>query len=692
MSIHLKAVYGLIGLVISIIVFFIYSPALQSPFLYDDAGSIRRNAAVRMTSITIPQLLKAIETSRPMAQLSFALNYYQDGYAVRNYHLVNILIHLINGFLLFFLIKTMMNSLGSDFQHSVLTALSCALIWLVNPIQTQAVTYIVQRMTSLAAMFYLISMLLYALGRSSNRKWISVIFFIGCTLSGLLALGTKEISITLPLFIMLYELYFHQNLKLDWILQHRYLIGVMIIFFISISFFLLPVNLLEFLTKGYDNFSFNMKQRLLTEFRVVIYYISLIFFPHPARLKISYTFPLSYSFFNPLVTLFAICALLCMLSYAFCTVKKYKLISFCIFWFCGNLIVESSIIPLHLVFEHRIYLPSMFLILLGILLLKSIIKQIWLRSSALIIIVLLLSMWTYQRNIIWSDELVFWEDCLIKTPGGADIHRTIGIIMAKRKQFKDAAQCFYESNRIKPNNPQTHNNLGRLFAAQGLYLKAAKHYSIALALKPDFLEANNGLGNVLLKSGKINEAMQYYLRTLEINPDFAATHFNLGNIWARQAKITKAMYHFSEALRCDPEYEEAQNNLQKLKQIKNYYQKGLNFMKKDQSEEAITMFEHALKLNPAMLKAMNQLAFIHAKSGRLARSREFFQKMLRINPQMPNIYFNIACLYAREKKVDTAIEWLYKAIEEGYSNWDAIKTDPDLENIRKTGELKAFIK
>ena len=216
--------YLLTVLFISLISIIIYANTLHSPFLFDDIPNITENSLIRMTDITLPSLKNAARgraPHRPIPNLSFAINYYVGRYNVQGYHSVNIAIHIINGILVYLLalvIFTQCNGRSKETSLQInLMSLFASLIFVAHPINTQSVTYIVQRMNSMAVMFYLLSFFLYIRARLSTVRWRRWALFSAGILSGILALGSKEIAATLPFIILLYEWYFFQDLKGSWL-------------------------------------------------------------------------------------------------------------------------------------------------------------------------------------------------------------------------------------------------------------------------------------------------------------------------------------------------------------------------------------------------------------------------------------------------------------------------------------------
>jgi len=577
---------GLMLLVMAVLVFMIYSNILKAPFVFDDQQNIRDNPHVRLTELTLEGINKTVVenqyNNRPVAHASFVLNYYFHKYNVMGYHLVNVLIHIMTGIFLYFFIKITLSistlstscrqptsgnpqfvtrDSHAGFSDHSLIAFFAVLIWLVHPIQTQSVTYIVQRMNSMAAMFYVLSFLLYVnarLAEGKEKKWV---LFAGCVLAGILALGSKEIAATLPFFIFLYEWYFFQDLNRDWFKRNIFLFSGIVILFAIVAVVYMGAHPLERILSDYDKRSFTLTQRVLTEFRVVIYYISLLIFPLPSRLNLDHDFSVSSSLINPVTTIFSIVSVIGLIGLALYMAKRERLLSFCILWFFGNLVIESSVIGLEIAFEHRAYLPSMLVSMMGVILVCRYVRQKWVILSMLCIVTLIFSCWTYERNKVWGSELSLWEDCVKKSPEKARPHYNLANVFTRQGKTAEAIDHYSKTLKINPAHEKAHYNLGIALAKQGKIDEAIDHYTSALKIKPDYAKVHNNLGNILARQGRVDEAIGHYAEVLRINPDDAEAHNNLGVVMAYKGRLEKAVFHFREALRINPDYEDAAKNL-----------------------------------------------------------------------------------------------------------------------------------
>ena len=203
----------------------IYSNTLTGPFVYDDSPNIVNNEWIRVADLQPSTLWRAgmeSRCTRPVAYMSFALNYYFGEFEVRGYHIVNTLIHAIAGLLVYLLAIdwfTRQRGLG----RPQIAALLAAAIFIAHPIQTQSVSYVVQRMSSMATLFCLLAFVLFIRGRSREGAG-RFVFWLASAFAWLLALGTKQTAMPLPLLFVLYEWYFRQDLSVAWLRKRRVLL------------------------------------------------------------------------------------------------------------------------------------------------------------------------------------------------------------------------------------------------------------------------------------------------------------------------------------------------------------------------------------------------------------------------------------------------------------------------------------
>ena len=340
----------------------IYSNTFSASFHFDDSLNIVDNPQIKTLNY-----FSNWSSSRYVGFLSFALNYHFGELNVVGYHLLNLLIHIANAYLVYFLIlllfKTPINASSRISDRSFVIALVTASLFTIHPIQTQAVTYIVQRFASLATLFYLFTLVCYLKWRLSasaswggSRRGQDWLWYVAALLSTILAMKTKEISFTLPFMILLVEFVFFRPITRK--------IGLTFLPF-TLCLAIIPLSISGALGEGEaDSFGVSdditRQDYLLTQFRVIMTYLRLLILP--IRQNLDYDYPIYHSFLDPAVWLSFFFLLLLVGSALYLLVKvrpSSPLISFGILWFFLTLSIESSIIPIaDVIFEHRLYLPS----------------------------------------------------------------------------------------------------------------------------------------------------------------------------------------------------------------------------------------------------------------------------------------------------------------------------------------------
>ncbi len=558
-EIHLLAV-----IVLYVLGFVVYLNSFPVPFVFDDHPNIRDNPSIRLTAIDFEGLHTAAFEShigqRPVANISFALNYLAGGYDVKGYHLVNILIHIVNGLLVYFLAlillrrdQTLARRKPASERRLHLAALFAAAIFIAHPAQTQAVTYIVQRMTSMATMFYLMSLLFYLLGRRRKRRSGRSAYWLAALASWLLALGSKEIAATLPVVIVLIEYLFFRDRGKAWPgIGPGYLLFALAAS-AGVVLFYLGAEPVATIAGQYVDRDFSPVERLLTEFRVLVFYLSLMLFPYPGRLSLEHTFTISHSLVDPITTLAAAVILVALLFAALRLARRHPILSLCIFWFLITLSIESSIVGLELAFEHRLYLP-MFAFALAVAYLFSLTPA---RHRAVVTmlagtLVVMLVAASVVRNMVWQDREALWADAVSKNPTSHRARNNLGRVLTERGKREQAALQFGAAIEIKPNYAEPHNNLGTLHAQAGRFEEAQAHFTTAIDLNPHYAQAYNNFGVALLSQGLAYQAALRLSQAVRLAPGYANAHANLSTALTRLGRPQEACRQLRIAVRLDP--------------------------------------------------------------------------------------------------------------------------------------------
>ena len=701
--------------VISLVCALVYANTLSAPFVFDDFPNIVDNPHIRVRDPGFRELYAAAtrspNTRRPVAHLTFAVNYFFSEYGVLGYHLVNIVIHLTNGILVYALAALLVRRLqklrsldppapGAHAPEYKFLPLLSAVIFVAHPIQTQSVTYIVQRMNSLATMFYLASLLLYLLGRIDQDRRKRTALLLSSAGAWVLALGTKEIAATLPLAAFLCEWYFIRDLDRDWLRSNlKYAVCLGLVFMFAV-FLYLDGLVINAVLDSYVKRDFSPGQRVLTEMRVVVTYLSLLLLPHPSRLNLLHHVSTSQSLINPITTLVSLGLLLGCAGYAVARARRQRLVSFCVFWFLIHLAVESSVIGLELMFEHRLYLPMVgFSLMSSYILLRAMSQWPILLAVVCTLIAVSLGAAAYVRNGVWQDRETLWSDVIAKNPFSHRARYNLGSDLLERGDYDAAMEQFLKTLEIKPDHAGAHNNLGLAHRQRGDLEAAARHHQASLRIAPNLAEAHYNLGLIAQEGGHLDDAARHYSAALRIHPGFDEAHNNLGAILAKQGSSEQACHHYRQALHLDPSNAEARNNLGlslerlgKLREAVEHYLAALE-LKPDYTEayvnlgaalagqgntsEAIRAYMMALQVDPGNAGAHNNLGAALMQQGRPDQAIGHYREALRIEPAYSEAHNNLGIALFHRKMVEDALGHLQ----------EAIRIDPENEDARRNLEL-----
>ncbi|MDZ4748748.1 MAG: tetratricopeptide repeat protein [Saprospiraceae bacterium] len=552
---------------ILILGFIIYANTFESTFHLDDINNIRDNPSLR--NISDIKAMWQFSQTRFLALYSFAWNYHYGQLNVGGYHLVNLFIHLINAILVYWLSFLIFSTpvLKDKFmpKDKTMLSLAVALLFVSHPLATQSVTYIVQRMTSMSTMFYLLGLVLYLLSRFTEKgKTIKTRLLIGCGISMLLAVLTKENAFTFPFAIVLLEIFFLHTKENAISFKDRkvLVIGAVLLALIALGFYSYSDYVLnpEYMDLSVANKDITSMNYLLTQFSVILKYIQLLILPF--NQVFDYNYKLVTSFLDPRAWI-SFLALLGLIVLAIATFKKHRIISFGIFWFFLTLSIESSIIPLQdLIFEHRTYLPSFgfFLILVYVIywLTWKKIKNVGLSILALVIVVN--SVLTSMRNNVWKDEITLSTDSIKKSPGKARPYNNRGDALVDKERFEEAIKDFDKAIELLPTFSMAYYNRGNMYQKQKKYDQALADFNQAIRYRRDFDKAYNNRGTLYKETNRLDEALVDYDRAISLNPDYYRVYNNRGSVYILQKQYQLAIEDLDRAIALKQDFAEAFGN------------------------------------------------------------------------------------------------------------------------------------
>ncbi|MDP2156743.1 MAG: tetratricopeptide repeat protein, partial [Nitrospirota bacterium] len=553
---------GIVGIVLLGIL--IYSSTLQAPFIFDDRHVITENQATK----SLPLALQNVSSNRYVGYLSFALNYSYGRLDVRGYHITNIAIHIANAILLYVLLQLLfctpglqMTGLSREFL-----VFSVPFLFLVHPLQTQAVSYISQRFASLAVFFYLASLLFYIKARLSQAgvrvekllTFKTAGLFSASLISALLAMKTKEIAFTIPIMVLVCEVYLFSSPDkkntMGRLIFPALLIAVPI--GLILSGVLISKRSLADMAASLDSLSretvqISRSEYLLTQFNVVTTYLRLMILPMNQNLD--YNYPVATTLLSQdMILPFGIFAFLIFLAIA--AYKRARLLSFGIAWFFVALLVESSVIPIRdVINEHRMYLPSIGLCMASMAAVDRVVQHQRAKTGLVVMVVLFLAVGTISRNRVWQAPDTLWSDVISKAPNNARAYNTLGIVYKERKQYEKADELFQRALRADKNYTAVYYNLGDVQYGLGNYEKALEYLDTAMkGTKDSLLHADilNKIGRTYGAMGRREQAIDSFKKAIAIYPlspvfrnNLAVQYIKAGSLDEAIATLEKALGH-----------------------------------------------------------------------------------------------------------------------------------------------------
>lgn len=564
-----KAAVVLIGLT----AVYIYAWTLNAPFLFDDDDNIVENRSIQTLSLSnlfsVPR--------RGVAYTSFALNYQAHGHWPAGYRVTNVAIHILAGLVLFDLVRLTLKRAGFEDRYQVPAAsfsLVLALVWVAHPLQTQAVTYIVQRMESLASLFYLACLWSLARGSGSDRPWP---WMVASAAACWLGMATKEIVATLPLVALLYDRIF---LAASWQELWRRRWFLYLAYFAALGWVVWQSAVALGLTSGSSTamttstagagiHAVSRWEYLCTQAGVILHYLRLAVVP--IGQCVDYAWPIAQS---PRQWLPAGLVVAALLVATVILLLKRPPVGFLGAWFFLILAPTSSFIPIQdPAFEHRMYLPLAAVVIgLGLLALEAHRRWLkpklgprWQRNVPLVaggVLVVLLGALSALRNEVYRSPWAMWHDVAAKAPDNPRAYASIGWMRWQLKDIRGAIAAHQRAIALSEQRGRFlagtdylyHVQLGDFYLAAGDRPQAARHYRVALdnaQTKPQRFEATLSLGALLSQLGEAVEAETLLSQAAELKPGVADVRVVLGEHLARQGKHDQAARQFRKALQID---------------------------------------------------------------------------------------------------------------------------------------------
>jgi len=637
---HLQKKNLIIFLLFSLIVLSAYSTNHNASWHFDDYPNIVDNPRIHLKDFNCKNVEEALFAGyddgqylgqrlyRQVSMLTFALNWYIGQDNVLGYHIVNNAIHLVTTCFLFLTVLNLLMSprLKGKYQgNEYAIAFLSAVFWAVNPIQIQATTYIVQRMASIAAMFYIIGIYFYLKTRLSKLGHFRLLFIAGCFLSFVLALGSKENTAAFPIAVAAIEILFFQDLK-DRNTRRNLTVaftiaGVLMAACITILY--LKGNITQYF-KGYEDRPFTLGGRLMTESRILVYYLSQIFYPVVYRLSLVHDIKVSISLFKPWTTIPSIMVIFSLLGIGLSQAIKRPIVSFSIFFYFINHIIESTILPLEIIFEHRNYLPSFFLffpVAVGLIWLIDYFKKKNSFIQILLVVFItgaIFSCWvgTTVKNRVWANEKTLWEDCITIAPAMARPYHNLAFYHYQKVGDMNKAMQFYKMALTKKylNSKTGHaftlNNMATIYFNNNDYESSIRLCKNALEIKSDYLNALKNITLIYVKTGRFAEALESadsLLSERRTSSDFLQTK---GFVLLSAGRFNEAISILKPAFNIDPNNKKANLYMGVALSLKGEYRKADTFLKNAYLLSPNDIFVHFARIENSV-RSKNRTSIEH---------------------------------------------------------------------------------
>jgi tetratricopeptide (TPR) repeat protein len=641
-----------------------YSNSFTAAFQYDDFHHILRNEA--FFDLTDLSRIFHYGKGRFLPYLTLAFNYKISKFDPISYHIFNFFVHYIATIFLYFLFLEIVDTPAMQGVE-------------LHPLQTESVTYVIQRAESMAGMFYLATLFFYVKARRAGRQHGVLGYSILAGIAALCAAFSKETAVTLPVMIVVFELFFF-NTSIKDLLRTKLFLFILVPAAVILLLKLKPLIRTGFFHDPGPGMGLTRKQYLLTQFCVLLTYLRLFFWP--AGQNIDWDYPLASNFLA-LETFSSFLFLLTLLVLAFFAYRRLRLLSLGIVAFFITLAPTSSVIPLRdVIFEHRMYLSVAFLAI-GCVHVFSYglerIREISPRAQAIIpiglilVLLSLLSGLTQARNQVWLSELSLWADAVHKSPNKARVHNNYGrgLYTLKNTVTEEAKREFEAAIRLSPDWAVPYHNLALCYFQEGEYLQAIVLDLEALERMPTYKEVLYQLGRSYRKLNQWNEARLYLERLIGLSPgsEYIKAYIDLLDVYLEMGLRDQALHLAREIVKMpdglmpldyyrglvfyklndmsQAKFYFVKQTEQESQRLSSYLMLGQIQYQAEEYDKAEMAFRQALQEQKWSVEANYNLAILLERNGRFQEAGEHLEKVLGVAPFSIDASVHLVILYDR---------------------------------------------
>ncbi|MFT3783384.1 MAG: tetratricopeptide repeat protein [Nibricoccus sp.] len=665
------------GALLAVALFAAYRNSFSVPYLLDDPDSIEKNTSIQkgfLEALNPPRNSGITVSGRPLLNLTLAINYHIHGTSVAGYHAGNLIIHFLAALCLVGIVRRTLKKpvLASRFgKHATLLGFASGLLWALHPLQTESVTYVIQRAESLVGLCYLLTT--YAFIRatdSSSRVWMVVTVascFVGMT--------AKEVMSTVPIILFLYDRTFVTgSFVASWKQRRGFYLWLASSWLVLLALIVSSGG--RGSTVGFGTVS--VLDYLLTQVSGVCRYLRLSLVP----LGLIFDYGAVVEKETEVIVASAL-LLLPILAVTVWAVIKKPAVGFLGAWIFIILSPTSTIIPVvtQLVAEHRMY-TSLAAVMVGIVLVLYTISRkhcVWL----IVFVGAVYGVLTFNRNIVYQSPISIWEDTERKVPSSARALTCLGNAYLNAGRTQEGLAAFSEAVNLIP-DAWSLTNLGVSMAKLGEVKEGLEVIERAVRLRPEFAQYHAIYGNALLVAKRPADGIAALKKAVSLDRENVSYHFDLANAYSQIDLHAEAEAEYKEVLRRAPDDVQALTNygamLCRIKRIPEslelleralrlkpdlarvHSNLGVALLATPRTEEAVKHLKKALEIEPDLAQAHYNLANYYAETGNNAEAIAHYEVLLKKDEPNAETLSNLAVVYARENRLTDAVKTLEKAL------------------------------
>lgn len=700
---------------LSILTALVYYPSLWYPFQFDDIANISKKFAIRFDN----PLSRWWSHSRWFGDWLNTLNFQIGRFDPFSYRVVNLSIHIVTGFFVFLLVYNLCKLLKEKpfiFNNALMIATTTAALFLLHPVQTQTVSYVIQaRIEGLATLFVIGALHFFVQAFVTKRnsiKWLSII------LSGLMALlsgGTKEIVVVLPFLVLLVDWFFIA--QQDWskfkfrLMMHALSAAVffaMIWHYLGSDTIARLFSLKAVIGNNRGNVitshpldAITPLNFLISQFKVVLHY--LFIFVWPFGMSVEYDWKLASSFFSfdafiPFIVLMSLIFYAVRLTIS----KTYDYIAFGIFWFLISIAPRSTIIPSpELVCDYKTYLASvgiMFLLSVALVWIFNNIYDVFKNSVSfsgikkslvydhhvtlvlLLVFLIPVSAGTLLRNQVWRTCVEFWQDNAQKASNKARVHNNLGVALSEAGKIEESIEAYKKAINLDKHYQDPLSNIAVAYSIRGDIDKAIESLQAAIHISPNYPEAYNNLGSLLIQKKEYDSAERMLNRAIHFRPYYGKAYYNLARMYEEKKDPEKVCEYLKKAVEGDLDVPEV------------FYKLGQISLRLQKYNDAVQAFETTLQRGYNDSQVWFNLANAYFMLEQFSKAQTIYERLVRDNPLDERFAYNLGETYFNKKEYDKALSVFRKTTNLPKQIPQAFfRVAKCLENMNQTDHAKTYL-